>query len=195
VSDRRLGLFGGTFDPPHNAHVALALAARDALQLDAVLWIPAGAPWQKARAVTPAGHREAMVRAAIDGHERFMLERIELEREGPSYTIDTVRALREREPGAQLFLVIGADQYAVLHTWRGWQELLGVVTPAVANRPGAAPPGNEQVQRVAHRVVPLPLLPVSATEIRARVARALPVDDMVPAAVASYIEKHALYRS
>ena len=90
----RVGLFGGTFDPPHNAHVALARAALEALQLDELRWIPAGAPWQKARAITPAAHREALVRLAIAGERRLVLDRIELERPGPSYTIDTVRAMR-----------------------------------------------------------------------------------------------------
>jgi nicotinate-nucleotide adenylyltransferase len=191
----RVGIFGGTFDPPHNAHVALACAALDELQLDEVRWIPAGRPWQKARAITPAEHREAMVRAAIDGEPRFVLDRSELQRNGPSYTLDTVRALAKERPEAQWFLVIGADQYAGLHTWRDWQQLLGLVTLAVANRPGPMPAMNEQVLRFPHRVVPLPMLDISATDIRARAARGLPIGSLVPAAVARYIESHGLYRS
>jgi nicotinate-nucleotide adenylyltransferase len=191
----RLGLFGGTFDPPHNAHVALARAAQHALKLDEVRWIPAGQPWQKARTITAAAHREAMVRAAIDGEPRFVLDRIELEREGPSYTIDTVNALHARQPQAELFLVIGADQYAGLHSWRGWQELVGRVTLAVANRPGPTPAVHPEVLRFAHRVVPLPMLDISATDIRERVARGVPIDSLVPPAVARYIKTHALYRN
>ncbi len=191
----RIGLFGGTFDPPHNAHLALARAALDELQLDVLHWIPAGQPWQKARTITSAVHREAMVRAAIDGEPRFVLDRIEVERQGPSYTLDTVQALRSQRPDAQLFLIIGADQYAGLHTWRGWQELLGRVTLAVANRPGLMPAVNAEVLRTAHRVVPLPMLDISATDIRARVARGQPIDSLVPPAVASYIETNALYRN
>jgi nicotinate-nucleotide adenylyltransferase len=190
----RIGLFGGTFDPPHDAHLALARAARDELKLDEVRWIPAGQPWQKTRAITPAVHREAMVRAAIDGEPRFVLDRSEVERTGPSYTLDTVRALAQARPDAQWFLVIGADQYAGLHTWRGWQELLGRVTLAVANRPGPMPPVNADVLRFPHRVVPLPMLDISATDIRARAARGLPIDTMVPPAVARYIETHHLYQ-
>jgi nicotinate-nucleotide adenylyltransferase len=189
---KRIGLFGGTFDPPHNAHVALAHAALDALSLDEVRWIPAGQPWQKARAITPAVHREAMVKLAIDGEPRFVLDRIELERAGPSYMLDTVRALR---PLGELFLVIGADQVARLHTWHGWQELLGLVTLAVANRPGAAATVHADVQRTPHRAVPLPMLDISATDIRARAARGQSLDGLVPPAVARYIESHALYRS
>jgi nicotinate-nucleotide adenylyltransferase len=191
LTRQRIGLFGGTFDPPHNAHVALARSALDALALDGLRWIPAGQPWQKTRVVTPAVHREAMVRLAIQGQARFVLDRIELEREGPSYTLDTVRAL---QPLGELVLIIGADQYAGLHTWRGWQELLGLVTLAVANRPGPMPPVSVEVLRHPHRVVPLPMLDVSATEIRSRVARGLPIDGLVPPSVASYIDLNRLYK-
>jgi nicotinate-nucleotide adenylyltransferase len=191
----RLGLFGGTFDPPHNAHLALARAALFELQLDALHWIPAGHPWQKTRTITDAVHREAMLRATIQGEPRFVLDRIELDRAGPSYTLDTVKALLAGHAKAQLFLIIGADQYAGLHTWRGWQELLGLVTLAVANRPGLMPAVDAEVLRAPHRVVPLPMLDISATDIRARVARGLPIDSLVPPAVASYIQQHALYRN
>ena len=191
---RRIGLFGGTFDPPHDAHVALAHAALEALQLDELRWIPARQPWQKSRTITESHHREAMLRMTIAGEPRFMLDRCELERQGPSYTIDTVQALRVRQPGAELFLIIGADQYAGLHTWHAWQELLCLVTLAVANRPGPHPGPDPQVQRAAHRVVPLPMLAISATEIRGRVARGLPIDSMVPPPVASYIAQHGLYK-
>jgi nicotinate-nucleotide adenylyltransferase len=167
VTARRIGLFGGTFDPPHNAHAALARAALDALQLDELRWIPAGQPWQKARAITPAVHREAMVRAAIAGEPRFVLERCELERSGPSYMVDTVRELQARGPEAQWFLVLGADQIAGLHTWHDWRSLLDMVTLAVANRPGEHPPLDPEVQHRAIQAVPLPLIDVSATEIRA----------------------------
>jgi nicotinate-nucleotide adenylyltransferase len=195
VGLNRIGIFGGTFDPPHNAHVALARAACDAFQLDELRWIPAGQPWQKARVITAGEHREAMVRAAIGDAPRFVLDRIELERGGPSYTLDTVLALGAQHPQAELVLVIGADQYAGLHTWHDWQELLGRVTLAVANRPGAVPPVSAQVLCFQHRVVPLPMLDIAATDIRSRVAQGLPIDAMVPAAVARYIELNGLYRS
>jgi nicotinate-nucleotide adenylyltransferase len=194
---QRIGLFGGTFDPPHNAHLALARAALAELELDEVRWIPAGQPWQKARAMTPALHREAMVRAAIDGEPRFLLDRSELDRQGASYTLDTVLSLQALQPRAQLFLIIGADQYAGLHTWHGWRDLLSLVTLAVANRPGPAgggAPAHPDVLRVSHRVVPLPMLDISATEIRSRVAQGLPIDAMVPPAVARYIDQYHLYK-
>ncbi len=191
----RIGLFGGTFDPPHNAHLALAHSALDELKLDSVRWIVAGQPWQKVRALSDAADREAMVRAAIAGELRFVLDRSELERQGPTYTLDTVRALSAQQPDAQWFLVIGADQYAGLHTWRDWQELLGLVTLAVANRPGPMPAVDGTVLRTRHRVVPLPMLDVSSTDIRARVKAGKPIDTLVPQAVAQYIEAHRLYRS
>jgi len=192
---KRIGLFGGTFDPPQLAHLALARCARDALQLDEVRWIPAGAPWQKTRAITDARHREAMVRLAIEGERGFVLERCELQRTGPSVTLQTVRELQQREPGAQWFLLIGADQYNNLHTWRGWRELLGLVTLAVAPRPGVALQPDTEVSAAAHRMLPLPPQPISASDIRARVARGESIAGLVGDPIASYIDQHHLYRS
>jgi nicotinate-nucleotide adenylyltransferase len=191
---RRIGLFGGTFDPVHNAHVALARLALLELRLDEMRWIPTGQPWQKSRTITPAAHREAMVRIAMDGEPRFVLERRELERNGPSYTLDTVRELQAATPRATWFLVIGQDQYAGLHTWREWQDLLGRVTLAVANRPGVPPKVDAQVLRFTHGTVPLPMMDISSTDIRARVAEGLGIADLVPAGVARYIDQHRLYR-
>jgi nicotinate-nucleotide adenylyltransferase len=190
---KRIGLFGGTFDPVHLAHVALARSARDDLQLDEVRWVPVGNPWQKARTITAAVHREAMVKLAIEGEPRMRLERIELERAGPSYTLETVRELQAREPGATWFLVIGQDQYAGLHTWNGWRELLGRVVLAVANRPGPLAPVDPEVLRGPHQSVPLAMLDISATDIRARAAAGLDISSLVPPQVARYIDSHRLY--
>lgn len=191
----RIGLFGGSFDPVHNAHLELARSALVELQLDQLHWVPAGRPWQKTRRLSDAGHREAMVRLAIAGEPRFVLDRIEIEAGGPSYTLDTVRALQAAHPGASWFLLIGQDQYAGLHTWQGWQELLDRVVLAVAQRPGAGLPIHPDVLRHARRSVPLPMLEISATDIRSRVAAGQPIDHLVPSAVARYIDQHALYRA
>ena len=191
---RRIGLFGGTFDPPHNAHVALASLALAELALDELRWIPTGQPWQKARRITPAAQREAMVRLAIVGEPRFMIERCEIKRQGPSFTLDTVRELQAARPGAEWFLIIGQDQYANLHTWRDWRELLALVTLAVANRPGVAAQPHPEVQAAARHVVPLPMLDIASTDIRARVAAGQDIGALVPAGVARYIEANHLYR-
>lgn len=191
---RRIALFGGTFDPPHRAHLELARSALEALSLDELRWIPAGQPWQKARAITPALHREAMVAAVIEGEPRFVLERCELRRSGPSYTLDTVRELQAAEPSATWFLLIGQDQYAGLHTWNGWEELLGRVRLAVANRPGPPAAPDPRVQRLSHDVVPLPMRDISSTEIRRLAACGEPIGHLVTPPVARYIDRHDLYR-
>ena len=198
MSLQRLGLFGGSFDPVHIAHVVLAQVALTQLKLDAVRWVPAGQPWQKARELATPAHRAAMVQLAIDHEPRFTLERCELDRTGPSYTLDTVRELQAATPGAQWFLIIGQDQYAGLYSWRDWKALLQLVTLAVAMRPGAPTQVNAEVEaeveRVGHEPVALPMMDISSTEIRERVASGQGIDRLVPAAVARYIDRHHLYR-
>jgi nicotinate-nucleotide adenylyltransferase len=192
----RIGLFGGSFDPVHNAHLALARQALDELGLDELRWVPAGRPWQRARPITPAAQREAMLGLAIAGEPRFVVERCELQRQGPSYTLDTVRELQAAEPAARWFLVIGADQHRNLHTWHGFQDLLPRVTLAVAQRPGEeAAEVDPRVRGAATVRLALPPMPVSASDIRARVAAGLDIAALVPQRVAAYIHQHGLYRA
>jgi nicotinate-nucleotide adenylyltransferase len=195
MSGQRIGLFGGTFDPVHDAHVALAHAALEQLHLDRLLWIPAGEPWQKAltRPLSAPEHRAAMVELAIAGEPRFALERCELQRPGPSYTLDTVRELQAREPGNEWFLVLGQDQYARLATWHGWRQLLGRVTLAVAARDGVAPAPSREVAAVAHRMLPLALPPMAHSSSALREPPGTALAAMVPPAVARYIDLHHLY--
>ena len=198
----RIGLFGGSFDPVHNAHVALAKVAMMQLHLDSVRWIPAGNPWQKPSQLAPAKHRVAMVALAIADEPRFVLDRCELQRDGPSYTLDTVQelqsALAATSVGAQWFLIIGQDQYTSFHTWRGWQALLQHVTLAVAGRPGASAEVNAdvlaEVATTGHQPVALPMLNISSTDIRGRIASGQDIAGLVPAPVASYIARHSLYQ-
>ena len=192
---RRVGIFGGSFDPVHGAHVALAEAALIELRLDEVRWIPAGQPWQKTRTMSPAADRVAMLQSAIAHEPRFKLDRIELDRAGDSFTLDTVHTLAGAHPGTQWFLLIGQDQYTGLHSWRDWQTLLGLVVLAVANRPGDLRQPHAEVQRFPHRMVPLPMLDISSTDIRRRVAAGADISHLVPPGVARYIETHGLYRS
>jgi nicotinate-nucleotide adenylyltransferase len=136
-----------------------------------------------------------MLRLAIAGEPRFVLDRTEIQRPGPSYTLDTVRELAAAQPGTQWFLIIGHDQYAGLHTWNGWRQLLALVTLAVANRPGETREVHEDVRRASHRVVPLPMLDISATQVRERAAAGHDISMLVPPEVARYIDSHRLYRA
>jgi nicotinate-nucleotide adenylyltransferase len=191
---------GGSFDPVHVAHVALAESALRALGLDEVRWVPVGQPWQKARRLAAAEHRVAMVERAIAHEPRFVVDRVEVEREGPSYTLDTVQRLRVAHPEVvEWYLIIGLDQYLNLPSWHGWLELLGQVTLAVATRAGVTPVASPELAAQAHRMVPLPMAPhaVSSTDIRARLARGETPESLVPtllsAGVARYIANHQLY--
>ncbi|PPE67786.1 nicotinate-nucleotide adenylyltransferase [Caldimonas caldifontis] len=196
MNARRVGLFGGSFDPVHNAHLALARLALDHLGLDEVIWVPAGHPWQKARRLAPAEDRLAMVRAAIEGEPRFQADDCEIRRSGPSYTLDTVRDLAVRRPDVGAwFLILGEDQYSGLPTWQGWQELLRCVTLVVAARDGRQPQPGQLLRDTPHRLVvlPLPPLAISSTLVRSRLAAREPIDTLVPPAVAGYIARHRLY--
>ncbi len=193
---RRIGLFGGTFDPPHLAHLALARVARDALALDELRWIPAGQPWQKSgRRLAPGEHRAAMVRALVGAEPGFVVDTRELGRPGPSYTMDTVREIAHEVPGAELYLVIGQDQYARLDTWHEWASLLAAVTLAVAGREGRPPAPPPALAARAHRVqaLPLPAMRISSTAAREAIAQGLPAADLVGPDVARYIAHHHLY--
>lgn len=202
---RRIGLMGGSFDPVHTAHLALARTALSHLLLDQVRWVPVGQPWQKARQLAAPQHRLAMVALATEDEPRFVVDDIEIRREGPSYTLDTVRELQARDaegqnaPAAEWFLIIGQDQYANLPTWHGWRELIDRVTLAVACRGDQRPRPAPELADTPHRMVELPMPPmtVSSTDIRARLALGDAPDTlapaMVPPAVARYIANHQLY--
>ena len=187
----RVGIFGGTFDPIHVAHVVAAVEVRRALGLDRVLLVPAGDPWQKRGQVSAAAaDRVAMVEAAIEGIEGLEVCGIEVARPGPSYTADTLEALAA--PDRELFLVVGADVAATLSTWAGVERLPDLATLVVVDRAGAAtadaPPGPWRVEHVA-----IPHLDVSSTDLRARAARGWPLDGLVPPGVVRIIAERNLY--
>jgi nicotinate-nucleotide adenylyltransferase len=193
----RLGVLGGTFDPPHCGHVVAASACREALPLDRVLFVVANDPWQKSprRQVSAAEDRLAMVEAAVARLEGAEVSRIELERGGPSYTVDTVEALaasaRSRgEPEPEQFLIVGADVADTLPTWHRAAALPGLVTLVVVGRPGGAGPSAPPGWRL--ELVPGDLA-VSSSQVRERVAAGLDIADLVPEAVERYIAAHNLY--
>jgi nicotinate-nucleotide adenylyltransferase len=186
-----LGLFGGSFDPPHEAHLALARSALDQLQLDRLLWVPVGQAWQKARVLAAPEHRRAMVERLIAGEPRFALDDCELRRQGPSYTIDTVLS----HVGDNLTLIIGQDQYAQLRSWHRWQELLPLVRLAVAARAGQEIQADAELERHAKSVVRLqmPAMTISSTQVRASASRCEDIRPLVGEQVAGYIAQHHLY--
>jgi nicotinate-nucleotide adenylyltransferase len=190
----RLGVFGGTYDPPHVGHLVAALAVRHALQLDRVLLTVANEPWQKSgsRAISPAEDRLAMVRAAVDGVEGLEASTIEIERGGPSYSVDTLEALAAADPAGERFLVLGADAAAGLGTWERADALPGLATLVVVDRPGmdASPaPQGYVLERVE-----MPRLDVSSTDLRERVRDGRPLTFLTPEAVVSCIRRRRLYR-
>jgi len=195
----RLGVFGGAFDPPHVMHRALALAALDQLQLDRLLIVPTGQAWHKSRPLTDAMHRVAMARLAFDGLPRVHVDTREIERAGPSYTVDTLRALRAEFPAAELFLILGQDQAQALPDWHAWQQVVALATIGVAERADAAaaltrfePPDGLQQRFVR---LHLPVSDISATEIRHRAGSCQSIVPLVGEPVARYIVLHRLYQT
>ena len=193
----RLGLFGGTFDPPHDGHVAVAKDVADALQLHRLLWIPAGEPPHKAQhQITPASLRIEMVVAAAAGDARFEVSEAETERAGPSYTVDTLGVLRDRFPHATLYFIVGADEYRALDSWREPEQVLELARLAVMDRGGAS--AADIIPDVAGAdaadFVPVERIDISSTQVRAHVSAGHHAADLVPAAVAAIIEREGLYR-
>ncbi|KGE01419.1 nicotinate-nucleotide adenylyltransferase [Achromobacter sp. RTa] len=194
---KRIGLLGGSFDPVHVAHIALAQTALQALRLDEVQLIPAANPWQRAALHATAEQRRHMLQLAIAGHAGLAVNPIEIERGGATYTIDTLRALPQ---DARYVWLLGADQLANFCTWRNWREIAGLVDLAVATRPGtplSAPAELAEHLRAQGRELqelPFAPMPVSASDIRQRLARGEPTEGLLTAPVAAYIAAHHLYR-
>jgi len=189
---RRIGMFGGAFDPPHGAHRALAEAALQQLALDRLHVLPTGMAWHKTRTLSPPEHRVAMCRLAFGDLPGAVIDEREIHRAGPSYTADTLAELRGEYPHAELFLVLGADQLLAFKTWVRWQEVAALATLAEET-------DLSQVDLPFRRLV-MPLQAVSATAVRARLARseaasADGLDVLVPPSVASYISQHHLYQT
>jgi len=189
---RRVGLFGGTFDPPHVGHLVTAVNVRHALDLDLVVMMVANVPWQKegTREITPALDRLAMVEAAVSDVAGLCPGREEIDQGGPSFTADTLARLAEEYPGAELFTVIGDDAAAGLHSWTRWAEVVERSQLVVVDRPGEPVdlPGAIDWIRVE-----VPRLEVSSTDLRARFTAGRPLDYLVTQPVLDVIRSRGLY--
>jgi nicotinate-nucleotide adenylyltransferase len=202
-SPPRIGLFGGAFDPPHVAHVALVRAAIEQLDLGQLHVLPTGDAWHKSRTLSAPGHRLAMARLAFGDIPRVVVDDRELRRTGPTYTVDTLRELQAEHPGAQPVLVIGADQAGSLPAWRDWEYILANAIISVATREAATWTNStfdlKSVPGARLAPLALPAMPVSATQIRGVIAagqRATKgLEQLVPGPVARYIDHHHLYQT
>lgn len=199
----RVGIFGGSFDPPHVGHVRVAADVADRLALDRVLWVPARhSPFKREQDVTPPAVRLEMVRAAAALDPRFEVDARELDRPGPSYTVDTLEEIRRERPEAELFLILGADQFAAFPRWREPERILRLASLAVMDRDGMAartllaPAVQASVPEVAAGAVFVPVgaVDVSSTGVRDAVARGADPAGLVPPAVADVIRARGLYR-
>ena len=197
----RIGILGGTFDPIHLGHLIIAEEVRIKLGLNEIIFIPTGQPWLKVdHSVTPAIQRTEIVRLAIEDNPHFKLCTLEVERTGPSYSVDTVAALREQLGAHPLFFILGSDSIAELHLWKEPCRLVQMCKLVVVPRVGLSPPDLKSLERsipgVSDRVIQLdaPVIDISSSEIRQRLAQGLSVRYLVPDEVGRYIARKELYR-
>lgn len=196
-----IGVMGGTFDPIHLAHLAVAEEARARLNMAEILFVPAGQPWLKPDTyISPAEHRVNMLRLAIADKPYFKLSTVEIERAGPSYTVDTIAELKgELDAGDELFFILGWDSLSELPKWREPSRLVRMCRLVVAPRPGCSAPDLKSLEAaipgLSQRVTIMdkPEIDISASEIRERVARSLSIRHLVPEPVDRYIKEHGLY--
>ena len=195
---RRLGVMGGTFDPIHHGHLLTAEEAAVQFGLDEVVFVPTGQPWMKEVGdVTAAEHRYLMTVIATASNPRFSVSRTDIDRVGPTYTVDTLRALREADQDAELFFVTGADAMLEIFQWKDPTEVLSLAHFIAATRPGYDLAHFEAEAPTAHpnvSVMNIPALAISSTDIRQRVREGRPIRYLVPEGVKSYVEKAGLYR-
>jgi nicotinate-nucleotide adenylyltransferase len=192
-------VFGGAFDPPHQGHAVLAQTAIAQLQLDELRVFPTGDAWHKTRPLSAAAHRVAMARLAFATEPRVVVDARETLRTGPTYTVDTLEELAREYPGAELFLIIGEDQARALPTWHRWESILDFAIICVAARAdstGADSPFESLSTQIPGLIrLKMPPMPVSATEIRHKIALGQAIAPLVFDSVARYIEQHHLYQS
>lgn len=194
----RIGLYGGAFDPPHLAHLALVTVALSQLRLDRLHLVPTGQAWHKPRSLSSAHHRLAMCALAFAGISQVLVDEREILRQGATFTVETLRELRQENPSSPLFLIIGADQARDFNRWKSWSDILDMATVCVAPRAVDAPTAKASSDdgSIATRFLSLDMQPmaISATDIRHRVAAGLSVLGLVSQPVAGYIAKQHLYQ-
>lgn len=191
---RKIGVMGGTFDPIHHGHLVAASEVADRFGLDEVVFVPTGEPWQKGdRPVSPAEDRYLMTVVATASNPRFGVSRVDVDRRGPTYTVDTLRDLSLRLPDAALYFITGADALAAILTWRDVDELFGLAHFVGVTRPGYDL-GDDHLPAGAVTLVEVPAMAISSSDCRRRVAEGHPVWYLVPDGVVQYIAKRGLYR-
>jgi nicotinate-nucleotide adenylyltransferase len=187
---------GGTFDPIHHGHLVAASEVQSWFNLDEVVFVPTGHPWQKEhREVSPAEDRYLMTVIATASNPRFTVSRVDIDRPGPTYTIDTLRDLHQQDPDAELYFITGADALGDIFTWRDAEEVFGLAHFVGCTRPGHElnPATIEGIPSDRLTIVEIPALAISSTDCRARQAKGEPVWYLVPDGVVQYITKHRLY--
>jgi nicotinate-nucleotide adenylyltransferase len=189
----RIGVMGGTFDPIHNGHLVAASEVAQHFHLDEVVFVPTGQPYQKQNA-TPGEHRYLMTIIATASNPMFTVSRVDIDRGGPTYTIDTLRDLRAERPDAELFFITGADAVEQILDWKNIDELWSLAHFVAVSRPGHTLTVSNLPQQVVS-LLEVPALAISSTDCRARVGRGFPVWYLVPDGVVQYISKYHLYRS
>ena len=189
----RIGVMGGTFDPIHHGHLVAASEVAQSFDLDEVVFVPTGRPWQKAE-VTESEHRYLMTVIATASNPRFTVSRVDVDRDGPTYTIDTLRDLKAARPDAELFFITGADAVAQILGWRNHAELWELAHFVAVSRPGHVL-STEGLPSEDVSQLEIPALAISSTDCRTRVREGNPVWYLVPDGVVQYIAKHHLYRS
>jgi nicotinate-nucleotide adenylyltransferase len=188
----RLGVMGGTFDPIHNGHLVAASEVAAALSLDQVVFVPTGDPWQK-QGVTGGEHRYLMTVIATAANPRFMVSRVDIDRDKPTYTVDTLNDLKAKYPDAELFFITGSDAIAQILAWHEVEKLWELAHFVAVSRPGHVLEVPE-VPAGTFTSVEVPALSISSTDCRERVAKGEPIWYLVPDGVVQYIGKHGLYR-
>ncbi|WP_134429379.1 nicotinate-nucleotide adenylyltransferase [Mycobacterium ulcerans] len=198
---RRLGVMGGTFDPIHYGHLVAASEVADRYELDEVVFVPSGQPWQKGRRVSPAEDRYLMTVIATASNPRFSVSRVDIDRGGPTYTKDTLRDLHALNPAAELYFITGADALASIMSWQGWEQMfesarfVGVSRPGYELRHDHVTAALDGLAEDALSLVEIPALAISSTDCRRRAAHGRPLWYLMPDGVVQYVSKRRIYRT